>query len=354
VLEPQAVVAGRAVWKASGQPVAGVDLLLHPLAPPGRARAPGEDRAPASRVASTDEGGRFELTGVAPGRYGLAFASDQAFGGAGAVLNIASGEQRRDLEVGLVPVAVVDGVVSRQGAPAAHADLRFTPSPGVADSTGPRRARSDQQGRFRVRVPQDMPLTIETPASPGLTENARWTPVLAPATLLAGRPHRSGVRVELPAEPAATEAREFVTPPGASAPAPGRPLDGRFGNQVRLLGYDLTNDHVQRGGELEVTLHFQVLAPLDGVRLFSHLVGPGGFANLDHAPVRGLHPVPRWRVGETIRDRFSIRVPATFSPGVYTLLAGFWRPDENRRLTVSPATSDAGDGRLRVVSFTVD
>ena len=354
VLAPQAIVAGRASLKVSNEPVAGVDLLLHPLGAqtPGSAR--GERRQPARREARTDEAGRFELAGVAAGRYTLHFASDQVFGAFDEVLTIGPGDQVRGIEVGLSPVAVVDGLVLRQGTPAAHAELKFTPVPGPAGTTGPRRTRSDQQGRFRVRVPQDMQLTIETPADPA-RPSGRWMRALTPAAFMAGKPRRDDVRIDLPPiPPIAAVASEFVSPPGASAPPPGHVVEGRFGDQVRMLGYDVTSDRVSRGGELEVTLHFKVLAPLDGVRLFSHLIGPSGFMNLDHVPARGAHPVAEWRVGETVRDRFSIRIPSTFSPGTHTLLAGFWQPAGNRRLPISPAAQDDGESRFRVLTFTVD
>jgi RNA polymerase sigma-70 factor (ECF subfamily) len=349
VLEPQAVVAGRAI-DTGGAAAAGVDLMLHPLTQPEAGRPAGERRAAARREARTDERGRFELTGVAPGRYRLRFASDSLFGDAAAVLALGPGEQRRDIEVELSAVAVVDGVVSRQGEPASQADLSFRPVPGPAPSPGPRRTRSDEQGRFRIRVPRDMPLVIETPADPGWP-GGRWIPALSSA-FVAGRPRREGVRVELPQVPEA--ASPFVTPPGGVPPPPARALEGTFGDQIRLLGYDASSDHVGRGGQLAVTLHFQALASLEGVRAFSHLVGPGGFTNVDHTPAEGAHPVARWRAGETIRDRFSIAIPATFAPGAYTLLIGFWRPAANHRLPVSPSERDDGQRRFRVLTFTVE
>jgi RNA polymerase sigma factor (sigma-70 family) len=354
VLQPQGLVAGRAVGQASGDPVAGVDLVLLPLPLAVSSTPPGERRAPARRESRTDESGRFELTGVAPGRYTLRFASDDLFGAPDDVVTIAAGDHVRGLEVRLSPVAAVDGVVSRAGAPVPQADLRFTPVPGTVGGPGPRRTRSDDHGRFRVRLPKDLRLTIETPADPDRPD-ARWVPVLEPAMLVAGTQPRDGLRVELPpAQLTAAEAAKFVTPAGAAAPPPGHALEGEFGGQVRLLGYDVATDHVDRGGRLEVTLHFQALAPLEDCRLFTHLVGPSGFMNLDHGPAGGAYPVARWRVGETVRDRFSISIPSQFSPGEYTLLTGFWQPAGNRRLAITPAARDDGEGRFRVLTFKID
>ena len=314
--------------------MAGVDVVLIPVPPAGPAPPPGERRQPARREGMTDEAGRFELTGIAPGRYTLRFVGDEAFGAAASELTVASGEQLRGLEVALSPVALVEGLAFRSGAPAAHVDLRFTPAPGPG-IPGPRRTRSDAQGRFRLRVPQDLPLTLETPADPD-RPNARWMPV-------SRRPP------SWPASPTATAcastcrrtlprpATNSSPPPGASAPPPAHTVDARFGDQVRLLGYDLPTNHVARGGQLDVTLHFQALASTEGCRLFVHLIGPGPFTNLDHTPAQGTHPVARWRPGETIRDRFTIPIPTDLPPGTYTLLAGFWRPAGNLRLPISPA-----------------
>jgi RNA polymerase sigma-70 factor (ECF subfamily) len=356
VLEPHGIVAGRAVRGSSGEPAANVALMLLPLplaagAAPGR--SPDERRAPARRASTTDEAGRFEVAGLAPGRYSLRFASDEVYGIADKELTIAAAEEVRGLEVELSPVALVEGVALRSGTPAARVDLRFTPVPRTADNPGPRRTRSDERGRFRVRVPQNMPLTIEASADRD-RPNGGWRPVLAPGTFLAGKSHRDGIAIELPAAPTTTVAGDFVTPPGAVAPPPGHAAEIRFGDLIRLLGYDLARDHVARGAELEVTLHFQVLAAPDGCRLFSHLVGPSGFTNLDHGTVGGAYPVTRWRVGETIRDRFSIAIPATFSSGTYAVLVGFWQPARNRRLPISPVARDDGESRVRVLTFTVD
>jgi hypothetical protein len=120
---------------------------------------------------------------------------------------------------------------------------------------------------------------------------------------------------------------------------------------VRLLGYDLSSERISRGGRMEVTVHYRVLAPTSGLRLFNHLEGPGGFRNLDHGPARGEHPVEVWAPGETIRDRFTITADERMPPGSYTLLVGFRRTDDDTRLAVTPAVAD---DRLPVLTFAVE
>jgi arylsulfatase A-like enzyme len=144
-----------------------------------------------------------------------------------------------------------------------------------------------------------------------------------------------------------------VSAPGAPAPAPAVPLDLRIDEYVRIVGYDLPRPTVRPGGSTEITVHFEVLAPVPrGWRFFFHLDGPtGGFRNLDHAPVDGAHPVERWRPGQRIRDRFTISFgPHTFA-GSYHLFTGLWKG--NDRLPVWPENASDGKDRLHVATIEV-
>jgi choline-sulfatase len=176
-----------------------------------------------------------------------------------------------------------------------------------------------------------------------------------------------------------------VTPPGKRAPAPASPRAARFGDVVGFLGYDVgvpgapfpgqqaaapgevpgsgpggpsgtSIVRIARGGQVDLTSHFEVLGDpaAAGWRLFFHMDGPGGFwRNLDHPPVGGAYPVERWRPGQKIRDRFTVRFGADFPPGLHTLSIGFWKPP-SARLPVKPAELQDGQDRLRVISFSVE
>jgi arylsulfatase A-like enzyme len=114
---------------------------------------------------------------------------------------------------------------------------------------------------------------------------------------------------------------------------------------------------IARGGELQLTTHFEVRGDLTGWEIFFHLDGPGGtWRNLDHTPVGGAYPVDRWRAGQVIRDRFTIRFGASEAPGLHTLAVGFWQPpaSQRKRLAVAPAAFQDGADRLRVVTFQVE
>jgi hypothetical protein len=114
---------------------------------------------------------------------------------------------------------------------------------------------------------------------------------------------------------------------------------------------------IARGGEVELTSYFQVAQDLSGWRVFFHLDGPGGtWRNLDHVPVGGAYPVERWRAGQQIRDRFTLRFGPDYPPGLHTLHIGCWRPPSsaNRRLPVTPADVQDGQDRFRVLTFAVE
>jgi hypothetical protein len=337
-----------------GAPAGGVKVTLLPAAPADMTHPPAGRTQPVRLEATTDDLGHFEVLAVAPGRYTMRFAHDELMRKAGDVVSVSAGETVRGLEVRLAPVSIVEGLVTRQGQPAAYANLNFRSrdlARGQFDETW---ARSDRDGRFRARLIQSTDLEVLVPDA--AHEGGPWVPALAPRSLVVDRPRIDGVSIELPLLSPAADLTSFVTPAGARPLPPAHAREADFGDHVRILGYDLASDHVKRGDQLEVTVHFAVLSPLPGWRLFSHVTGPTGLYNMDHVPVGGIHPVDQWAAGETIRDRFTIRIDARFPAGPYTLFTGFWRQSHgaDQRLPVIPASQQDGANRMRVLTFTVE
>jgi RNA polymerase sigma-70 factor (ECF subfamily) len=357
VLEPQVPISGRVLRDADGEPLAGSAVSLRPIAPADPDHPPPTGTQPVRLTTVADEQGRFELTGAAPGRYHLSAAHDEVALHDGQSLTVEPGEPVRGLEVRLRPLAIVEGDVVRDGQPAAHAILTFQrrlAGDAWADAGW---TASNAEGRFRVRLARD--IAIERILAPDPALPGTRTVALAPRSLVVDRPRLDGVVIELGAAPASPELARAVTPPGATAPRPQVARGARLGELVQVLGYDLSSERVLRGGALEVTMHFRVLGEVAGWRLFSHLEGPRGFTNLDHAPVGGAYPVERWRPGETIRDHFTLPIGEGFPPGRYTWLLGFWNggAGPGRRLPVT-APSDGSpapaDNRWPAFSFTVE
>jgi arylsulfatase A-like enzyme/MFS family permease len=153
---------------------------------------------------------------------------------------------------------------------------------------------------------------------------------------------------------AAEKLARGVTPVGATPPRPTHPVAAMLGDQVEVRGYDVSPEPAAPGGEVTVTYHFAARKrPAAGCQLSFQLEGPSGFrdVNLDHVPVEGLMPLPRWHPGQAIRDTLHIPFPATAPPGTYTLYVGAFRGAEH--LTVTPTALGDPRGRLRLGTFVV-
>jgi hypothetical protein len=112
-----ATIEGFVVRLGASTPITRAEVVLEPVEPTG-----GELLISPATVL-TDGGGRFVLSGVAPGSYRLrSFREgyvDGEYGAAspqdvGAVLDVASGEVRRDIVVSMSPTAVISGALRDQ------------------------------------------------------------------------------------------------------------------------------------------------------------------------------------------------------------------------------------------------
>lgn len=123
----------------------------------------------------------------------------------------------------------------------------------------------------------------------------------------------------------------------APAAAPEHPLDLRLGDSIRLLGYDLSGEALP-GGSLEVTLHWQALAPVGAdYTVFVQLLDNGQVvAQQDNPPRAGRYPTSLWEAGEVVTDMYTLVVPAKGAPS-YQLIAGMYTPADLQRLPVFAA-----------------
>lgn len=124
--------------------------------------------------------------------------------------------------------------------------------------------------------------------------------------------------------------------------APQQPVDYRLGNdQIRLLGYALDKPAAAPGDTLEVTLYWQVLAPVfQSYTVFTQLIDPatnGKVGQLDGIPVCDWFPTEQWNPGDLIADPYRIDVAADAAPGDYLLLVGMYDAATGQRLPVSGA-----------------
>ncbi|MGB9880845.1 MAG: glycosyltransferase family 39 protein, partial [Anaerolineae bacterium] len=92
------------------------------------------------------------------------------------------------------------------------------------------------------------------------------------------------------------------------------PFTNDFGQQIRLLGYDLSEGTVKPGRRLWVTLYWEALQTMDtDYSVFVHLVDDRGVTITQHDsyPGSGNDPTRDWQVGQTRKDIHPLDVPST-------------------------------------------
>ncbi len=127
------------------------------------------------------------------------------------------------------------------------------------------------------------------------------------------------------------DGREFMPPD------PDVPLDARWGDQIRLLGYDADLSSVTEGRELAVTLYWQALTGTDvGYKVFVHLLDEQGklVAQYDGHPRDWTYFTYLWLPGEVVEDDYVLTWQEDLKPGTYQLQAGLYSPDTGERLPV--------------------
>lgn len=129
----------------------------------------------------------------------------------------------------------------------------------------------------------------------------------------------------------------------AGLPSQALPRTTDFGGQVRLLGYELTEESVRPGEALPLTLYWQALAAMDrNYSVFIHLVDDNGLivAQRDSYPAGGNGITSRWPVGAVIPDHHIVPIPVVApAPCQTRLLVGLYDSESGERLR----TADGGD-----------
>jgi 4-amino-4-deoxy-L-arabinose transferase-like glycosyltransferase len=126
-----------------------------------------------------------------------------------------------------------------------------------------------------------------------------------------------------------------LEPPAWPAPQPELLTDTLFGQEVRLIGADLSQETIRPGEVVTVTLHWQGMANIrDDYIGFVHLIAPAGesVAQDDHSPLRGRYPTRIWSRGTVLADPYRLELPAGLAPGVYDLWGGLYHPESGVRL----------------------
>jgi hypothetical protein len=129
-------------------------------------------------------------------------------------------------------------------------------------------------------------------------------------------------------------ARSFEIPPMTHE------LDANFGNQVRLLGYEL--DMLQDGRALELTLYWQAQKEMQtAYKVFVHVLDADGdiISQVDQEPQAGAAPTTGWLADEVVMD--NVEIPLPESGQMLRVALGLYDPVSGKRLSLNRTDGDA-------------
>ncbi|MGD9147698.1 MAG: glycosyltransferase family 39 protein [Anaerolineae bacterium] len=134
----------------------------------------------------------------------------------------------------------------------------------------------------------------------------------------------------------------------APPPLPSTPAGIDFGDQIRLLSYDLACDPGSASCDLD--LAWQAIDSVGrDYTVFVHLLGPDGaiVTQADSPPGDPFFPTTTWLPGDIVLDAHTLALPAGAPPGDYTLLIGLYHQPTSQRLEARDDDGQSlGDGLL--------
>ena len=134
--------------------------------------------------------------------------------------------------------------------------------------------------------------------------------------------------------PVLTQVR--VVPQQPLVVAPQYPLDYRLGEEIELVGYDLSGP-IQSGAPLTVTLYWRAdEQPRGDYVAFVHLLDDADhlLAQHDGLPRYGRYPTVAWQPHDVIPDEHVLTIPSLAGSQRVRLVAGMYRADTLERLPV--------------------
>ena len=169
-----------------------------------------------------------------------------------------------------------------------------------------------------------------------------YHPMQIPATLESGEfeLRLALLRLDRPDEAADSITLKNFTvsgrPHAFDRPTPQEALEARFGEAIRLVGYDLQASEGAPGGELELTLYWRALETIsEDYKVFVHLYASTGddvSGQHDSRPGNGALPTWSWLADEFITDTHTIPIESGAATGASALGVGFYDPTTGKRL----------------------
>ena len=118
-----------------------------------------------------------------------------------------------------------------------------------------------------------------------------------------------------------------------------------FGNEIGLIGYDLTS---LTNGQATLTLYWQALqAPSQDYTVFVHILakedGVCCVWQQDVMPQQNQYPTTRWLANEYVIDSYLITPETPLAPGRYPIEIGLYLPETGRRLSATVPEQETRD-----------
>jgi uncharacterized membrane protein len=138
------------------------------------------------------------------------------------------------------------------------------------------------------------------------------------------------------------DGKPVVEPRLFDLPAPQRTLEADFGDQIRLLGYDL--DCRGRAGSCHLGLYWRAQARAKtSYTIFAQVLGQAGevLTQVDALPRNGSYPTTWWLPGEVVVDALTLELPPNASTEeAYQIIVGLYDPITGARLPVAGTGAD--------------
>ena len=131
------------------------------------------------------------------------------------------------------------------------------------------------------------------------------------------------------------DSADYVAEPAETA------VFANFGDQIALIGHDISAKTARPGDVVDVNLYWQAERPLDiNYQVFIHLLRADGMLVTQSDKLNpGEFPTKQWPIDKYVLDRHQLSLPTELPPGSYTIAVGLWVQTEGWRL---PLFDEAG------------
>jgi hypothetical protein len=144
--------------------------------------------------------------------------------------------------------------------------------------------------------------------------------------------------------------RSFTVPPMQHR------SDVEFGQQIKLLGYDLKSQISNVKSPIQITLYWQAMAaPQGDYKVFIHLFDPTDekiATQYDAMPLQGRYPTSWWVAGEVVSETVPFPLEGV-PPGTYRFAVGLYEPSTVTRLVAIGQGGDRLDADRVVLSESI-